>query len=106
MDLQDTLTQLRHLAQNDAAVRELLLASREAANAAEVFCQAAAALGYPLSLAELAFAGEADYATMRRATNGGGENSPVLPGEDDYYDLFMSELEAMKYAEKSAAQKE
>lgn len=99
MDLQDTLTALRHLAQADPAVRDQLLASRDADNAAEVFCQAASALGYPLNIAELAFAGEADYATMRRATNGGGENSPVLEGEDDYYDLFMSELEAMKYAD-------
>ena len=39
---------------------------------------------------------------MRRATNGGGENSPVLDGEDDYYDLFMSELEALRYAEDAS----
>lgn len=101
MDLQDTLTALRHLAQKDPAVRDRLLASREADNAAEVFCRAASDLGYPLSIAELAFAGEADYATMRRATNG-GENSPVLDGEDDYYDLFMSELEALRYAEDAS----
>ena len=75
MDLQDTLTALRHLAQKDPAVRDRLLASREAADAAEVF---------------------------RRATNGGGENSPVLDGEDDYYDLFMSELEALRYAEDAS----
>lgn len=102
MDLQDTLTALRHLAQADPAVRDQLLSSRDAENSVEVFCQEASALGYPLSLAELVFAGEADYATMRRATNGGGENSPVLDGEDDYYDLFMSELEALRYAEDAS----
>lgn len=32
---------------------------------------------------------------MRRSTNGGGENSPLLAGEDDYYELFLSELEAL-----------
>lgn len=100
MDLQDVLTALRGLAQKDASVRDRLLATRDADNAEEVFCQMATELGYPLNIAELAFAGEQDYATMRRATNGGGENSPVLLGEDDYYDLFMSELEAMKYAER------
>ena len=100
MDLQDVLTGLRTLAKKDPAVRDSLLATRDAANAEEVFCQRAAALGFPLSIAELAFAGEEDYATMRRATNGGGENSPVLRGEDDYYDLFMCELEAMKRAEQ------
>lgn len=100
MDLQDTLAALRRLAQADPAVRDRLLATCDADNAGEVFCQIATDLGYPISLIELAFAGEADYATMRRATNGGGENSPVLEGEDDYYDLFMSELDAMKRAEK------
>ena len=100
MDLQDVLTALRGLAQKDASVRDRLLATRDADNAEEVFCQMATELGYPLNIAELAFAGEQDYATMRRATNGGGENSHVLLGEDDYYDLFMSELEAMKYAER------
>ena len=44
MDLQDTLTALRHLAQKDPAVRDRLLASREADNAAEVFCRAASDL--------------------------------------------------------------
>jgi hypothetical protein len=30
---------------------------------------------------------------MRRSTNGGGENSPMLEGEDDYYELFLSDLQ-------------
>jgi len=34
--------------------------------------------------------GEDFYATMRRSTNGGGENSPKLEGEDDFYELFMA----------------
>ena len=32
-------------------------------------------------------------ATMRRSTNGGGENSPKLAGEDDFYELFFASLE-------------
>ena len=100
MDLQDVLKNLRALAKQDPAVRDRLLATRDADNAEEVFCQLATELGQSISIAELAFAGEADYAAMRRATNGGGENSPVLRGEDDYYELFMCELEAMKYADK------
>ena len=31
--------------------------------------------------------------TMRRSTNGGGENSPKLAGEDDFYELFFASLE-------------
>ena len=37
---------------------------------------------------------EEEYAAMKRSTNGGGENSPVLEGQDDYFELFMMELEA------------
>ena len=29
---------------------------------------------------------------MKRSTNGGGENSPVLSGEDDFYELFFAAL--------------
>ena len=32
------------------------------------------------------------YAAMRRSTNGGGENSPLLQGEDDLYEMFLIEL--------------
>lgn len=97
MDLQDAIVKLRALAKDDAAVRERLLATREAENCEELFCEVATALGCPIDITELAFSGENDYAHMRRATNGGGENSAVLAGYSDYYDLFMCELEALKY---------
>ena len=38
-------------------------------------------------------ASEDSYAAMRRSTNGGGENSPLLAGEDDLYEMFLVELE-------------
>lgn len=37
-------------------------------------------------------AGEEFHAAMKRSTNGGGENSPMLAGEDDFYELFMANL--------------
>ena len=42
---------------------------------------------------ELILAGEEAYAAMRRSTNGGGENAPLLKGEDDLYEMFLIELE-------------
>ena len=39
---------------------------------------------------DLITAGEEAYAAMRRSTNGGGENSPMLEGEDDFYELFFA----------------
>ena len=41
---------------------------------------------------DLVSAGEDSYAAMRRSTNGGGENSPLLQGEDDLYEMFLIEL--------------
>ena len=38
-------------------------------------------------------AGDEFYATMKRSTNGGGENSPKLEGEDDLYEMFFASLE-------------
>ncbi len=43
---------------------------------------------------ELIGAGEEFYAAIKRSTNGGGENSPLLKGEDDFYGQFFAELEA------------
>jgi hypothetical protein len=30
---------------------------------------------------------------MKRSTNGGGENSPMLAGQDDFYELFLAAIE-------------
>ena len=38
-------------------------------------------------------AGEEFYAEIKRSTNGGGETSPALEGEDDCYELFLAALE-------------
>ena len=49
-------------------------------------------LGYEIYEKDLITAGEEAYAAMRRSTNGGGENSPMLEGEDDFYELFFAGL--------------
>ena len=63
------------------------------------FCRLCRELGYELYEMDLVSAGEDFYATMRRSTNGGGENSPKLEGEDDFYELLMASLEAAEKAE-------
>lgn len=45
---------------------------------------------------DLISAGEEFHATMKRSTNGGGENSPMLIGEDDFYELFMAGIEKIE----------
>lgn len=38
-------------------------------------------------------AGEEFHAAMKRSTNGGGENSPMIEAEDDFYELLFANLE-------------
>ena len=45
---------------------------------------------------DLIDAGEAAYAAMKRSTNGGGENSPALEYQEDYYEMFLADLASLK----------
>lgn len=92
MEAREALEKLRNLALEDKTVRDRLLATKNEPNPTSAFCRLSTELGcelYPMDLIDL---GEEAYAAMRRSTNGGGENSPLLAGEDDYYELFLDEL--------------
>ena len=71
-----------------------VLATRQAENPLQAFCEACRPFGYEIYPMELVEAGEEFYAAYRRSTNGGGENSPKLKGEDDFYEMFFCILEA------------
>lgn len=92
MNLDEILTQLRKLALRDPEVRQKLLDTQNTENPVSSFCAQARALGFELYDMDLIMAGEEYYAAMRRSTNGGGENSPLLQGEDDYYEMFMTQI--------------
>ncbi len=96
MTIIEQLDAVRALAKEDVSLRMRLLATREEVGAIDKFCAIVHTLGYDIDPVALIFAGEDSYAAMRRATNGGGENSPMLEGEDDYYDLLMCDLACMK----------
>lgn len=92
----DTITMLDELqtkAKQNPEIRRVLLETRSEKNPVTAFCRKCQELGYPLYEMDLINAGEEFYATMRRSTNGGGENSPLLEGEDDFYELFFAALE-------------
>ena len=93
MELEEALQQLRRLANQQPEVKAALLATRSAENPITEFCRLSVQYGCPVYEMDLVMAGEEFYAAMRRSTNGGGENSPLLEGEDDYYELFLSQLE-------------
>lgn len=95
MEVYEAIEKLRLLAQSDGELRQKLLDTKKSATPIACFCRLSTAAGIPIYEMDLLSAGEDYYAAMRRSTNGGGENSPLLLGEDDYYELFMEELACM-----------
>lgn len=92
MDIYEALDELQRRAKKDPDIREALLATRADSKPLDAFCTKCRELGYDIYPMDLIDAGEAMYAAMKRSTNGGGENSPMLEGEDDFYELFFAAL--------------
>ncbi|MCI6422581.1 MAG: hypothetical protein ACI4E0_12320 [Blautia sp.] len=92
MEIAVMLDELLQKAKKDEKLKQTLLATRQEKNPLSAFCRVCQELGYPVYEMELIEVGEEFYASMRRSTNGGGENSPMLEGEDDFYELFFASL--------------
>lgn len=92
-DVVSILDELQYKAEKDEKLREKLLATRKEADPVSAFCRTCREMGYELYEMELIVAGEEFHAAMKRSTNGGGENSPMLKDEDDFYELFFANLE-------------
>ncbi|WP_418471708.1 hypothetical protein [Eubacterium sp.] len=92
MEIPEMLDEMKQKALHDENLRQELLATREDPQPLTAFCRKCQEKGYPICEMELILAGEEFYATMKRSTNGGGENSPMLDGEDDFYELFFAGL--------------
>ncbi|MDO5702462.1 MAG: hypothetical protein Q4G47_03815 [Lachnospiraceae bacterium] len=92
-DVDYVLTEVRKMARGDAELARKILSTRDDANPVRALCELVTGLGFPLYEMDLVNAGEEYYANMRRSTNGGGENSPLLDGADDYYEMFMADIE-------------
>ena len=90
MNVMSILDDLQKKALRNESLRGQLLATQEADEPIVEFCRIARENGFELYPMDIITVGEDFYATMRRSTNGGGENSPKLEGEDDFYELFMA----------------
>ena len=86
MGIAEMLDELKQKALHDPKLRAELLATKKASQPFAAFCSKCRELGYEIYDMDEA------YAAMRRSTNGGGENSPMLEGEDDLYELFFAGL--------------
>ena len=89
----DMLDELQNRALKEPELKERLKNTKKEKEPLSAFCRVCQELGYEIYEMDLITAGEEFYATMRRSTNGGGENSPKLEGEDDFYILFFASLE-------------
>ena len=96
MRVLDELERFQEAALKDKSLREEISNTKAAEEPLSAFCRLAREKGFEIYEMDLVYAGEEAYAGMRRATNGGGENSPMLENEDDYYSLFMAAIEEKK----------
>ena len=101
MNTIELLDKLQRQAMSDEKLRKELLETRKAENPLGAFCRKCRELGYEIYEMELVTAGEEFYAEMKRSTNGGGENSPKLDGEDDFYEMFLASMEEEEEYEQS-----
>lgn len=92
MTVYELLEKLKMMARDDSELKAKILATKNDEHPYAAFCQLAATVGVDINVIDLINAGEESYAAMRRSTNGGGENSPLLQGEDDLYEMFLVEL--------------
>lgn len=92
MEIAEMLDEIQKNAQKDAKLREEFIQTREQKNPLSAFCAKCREMGYPVYEMDVIAAGEESYAAMKRSTNGGGENSPMLEAEDDFYELFFAGL--------------
>ena len=92
MNIGEMLDDLKRKARRDPEIRRILIATRSQKNALSAFCEECRNQGYPVYEMDLIQEGEEAYAAMKRSTNGGGENSPFLSGEDDYFEMFFADL--------------
>ena len=92
MNIPEILNKLQTQALEDAQLKEWFLATREDPFPLKAFCDLCRELGYEIYPMDIIAASEETYAAMKRSTNGGGENSPKLEGEDDFYEDFFVPL--------------
>lgn len=92
MEVGTYLEELVGRAKRDEMLRDRILATGQCPQPLAAFCAICREQGFPLWEMDLISAGEEFYAAMKRSTNGGGENSPELAGEDDFYSWVMAEL--------------
>ena len=93
MNTAEKLELLADMAVSDKGIRERFLFSRNEEKPLRAFSDLAREYGIDISPIDIVEAGEDFHAAMKRSTNGGGENSPMLVSQDDFYEQYFVMLE-------------
>ena len=96
MNTAELLNELHKKSLKDMKLRQILLDTETSKDPLDDFCKICRDYGYEIYPMDIIIAGEESYAAMKRSTNGGGENAPMLEGEDDFYELFLATLKNSK----------
>ena len=91
-NLDESLNGLRLLARDNPDVRQSLLATRNSDYPLAEFCRLSTRYGFPIYEMDLISAGETYNEEKRRHEDDGRVHSPLLEGEDDYYEPFLDTL--------------
>ena len=94
-DIGEKLEMLKALAIKDESLRKSLIETRNSSTPLSLFCEISRKTGIDLYEMDMIAFGEDSYAAMRRSTNGGGGNAPLLKWENDAYEMFIAELEIL-----------
>ena len=92
MDILEILEEIQHKALKNDILKAKILATEKTSDPLSEFCKVCQQEGYEIYPMDVIIAGEESYAAMKRSTNGGGENAPMLDGEDDFYELILAAL--------------
>lgn len=92
MNTVEMIDEIQNRTLQDEELRRRFLLTRDADDKLEAFCRLCRELGYEIYPMDVIQAGDEFYAAMKRSTNGGGENSPKLEGEDDLYEMFFASI--------------
>jgi len=92
MNTLEILDNLQLAALHNQELREKLIESRNDDHPLAAFCRISREAGYELYEMDVVNAGEDFHAAMKRSTNGGGENSPMLTAGDDLYEQFFAAI--------------
>lgn len=92
MNIFEMLQELQNKALHEEELRNRILSTEQEKDPLDAFSKICIEMGYEIYPMDIIIAGEESYAAMRRSTNGGGENAPLLDGEDDFYELFLAVL--------------